>query len=47
MHLAEMIQSAKNHPVQVTNRKRTIAVLISPEDYEVLKQLRVHKQLSV
>lgn len=46
-NFAAVIDQAQREPVRIRRHDRDVAVLISPEEYETLRQLRIKELIAI
>ena len=44
-HLSSLLKQVENGPILITRRGKTVGVLISPTEYENLRQVRAYLQM--
>ena len=44
-HLSSLLKQVENGPISITRRGKTVGVIISPAEYESLRQVRAYIQM--
>ena len=44
-HLSSLLKQLENGPISITRRGKTVGVIISPAEYESLRQVRAYLQM--
>ena len=44
-HLSSLLKQVENGPISITRRGKTVGVIISPAEYESLRQVRAYLQM--
>ena len=44
-HLSSLLKQVEKGPISITRRGKTVGVIISPEEYESLRQVRAYIQM--
>ena len=44
-HLSSLLKQVENGPISMTRRGKTVGVIISPAEYESLRQVRAYLQM--